>query len=49
MVLLKNSQRDSKKGDKVKPRWLSPYKVHEALDKGVYKLQNQQGVVLKTL
>ena len=25
MVLLKNSARDTKKGDKMKPRWLGPY------------------------
>lgn len=44
---MRNSQRDSKKGDKLKARWLGPYKVHEALDKGVYRLENLKGVVLK--
>ena len=47
LVLMRNSQRDSKKGDKLKARWLGPYKVHEALGKGVYRLENLKGVVLK--
>ena len=35
------------KGDKMKPRWLGPYTVHEALDKGAYRLKNLKGVLLK--
>ena len=49
LVLLKNSQRKSKKGDKMKSRWLGPYLIHEVLGKGVYRLSNPEtGVVLKT-
>lgn len=49
LVLLKNSQRESKKGDKMKSRWLGPYLIHEVLGKGVYRLSNPEtGVVLKT-
>ena len=46
-MLLRNSQRDSKKGDKMKPHWLGPYTVHKSLGKGVYRLKNQHGTVLK--
>ena len=46
-VLLRNSQRDTKKGDKMKVRWLGPYTVHESLGKGVYRLKNRHGTVLK--
>ena len=49
LLLLKNSQRESKKGDKMKCRWLGPYLIHEVLGKGVYCLSNPEtGVVLKT-
>ena len=41
LVLLQNSHRDSKKGDKLQPRWLEPYRVYEALE-------NAHGRVLKT-
>ena len=48
IVLLKNSARDSKKGDKMKPRWLGPYKVEKSLGSGVFKISNQiTGKVLK--
>ena len=46
---LKNSKRDTKKGDKTKPPWLGPYTVSRALGKGVFQLCNQKtGVPLKT-
>ena len=38
-MLLKNSAR---KGDKLKPRWKGPYKVHADLGKGVYTLYNEK-------
>ena len=47
MGLMRNSKRDSKKGDKMAPRWLGPYKVHQMLDKGVCRLENAGGLVLK--
>ena len=40
MVLLRNSQRDGRKGSKLQQRWLGPYKVQESVGKGVYKLLN---------
>ena len=47
-MLLKNSARDSRKGDKLKPRWKGPYKVHADLGKGVYTLYNEKtGKVLQ--
>ena len=47
-VLLRNSARDIKKGDKLKPRWMGPYCIHTVNDKGVYTLRNARtGKVLK--
>ncbi|KAL5496713.1 hypothetical protein EMCRGX_G013057 [Ephydatia muelleri] len=47
-VLLRNSARDTKKGDKLKPRWMGPYCIHTVNDKGVYTLRNARtGKVLK--
>ncbi|KAL5477308.1 hypothetical protein EMCRGX_G024090 [Ephydatia muelleri] len=40
LVLMRNSAKDSKKGDKMAQRWLGPYKVVQILEKGVYKQQN---------
>jgi hypothetical protein len=46
--LLKNSARETKKGDKLKPRWNGPYLVHADLGKGVYRLYNPKtGKTLK--
>ena len=47
MVLLRNSARDGRKGDKLARRWLGPYRIHAFLGKGVYKLENISGRVLK--
>ena len=41
-MLLKNSTRDSRKGDKLKPCWKGPYKVHADLGKDVYTLYNEK-------
>ena len=47
-MLLRNSARDSRKGDKLNKRWLGPYRVEEVLGKGVYLLANPNtGRVLK--
>ena len=44
-MLLKNSVQ---KGDKMKPRWLGPYKIEKVLEKGVLKISNPTtGLVLK--
>ena len=48
LVWLKNSAKESKKGDKMKPHWLCPYKVVKCLDKSVVKIANPKtGVTLK--
>ena len=48
MVLLRNSRRDTKKGDKMTPRWLGPYRICEALGIGAHKIRNPvTGKVLK--
>ena len=39
-MLLKNSRKESRKGDKLAPRWVGPYTIHESLGKGVYRLSN---------
>jgi hypothetical protein len=38
--MLKNSKKESKKGDKLKPRYLGPYTVEDTLGKGVYIISN---------
>ena len=40
MVLLRNSARDGRKGDKLAQRWLGPYQIEEHMGKGVYRLKN---------
>ena len=48
LVMVRNSARESKKGDKMKPRWLGPYSIEESLGKGVYRVSNNStGLVLK--
>ena len=44
---MRNSHRNSKKGDKMKPRCLGLYKIKRHLDKGVYQLKTLKGVLLK--
>ena len=49
-VLLRNAQRDSRKGGKFNKRWLGPYTINDYLGKGIilYKLENAvTGHVLK--
>lgn len=47
-VLLRNSKRDTKKGDKMQPKWLGPYVIVSSLGKGVYQIKNQStDLVLK--
>ena len=40
LVLVRNSQRDGRKGGKFQNHWLGPYKIVEFLGKGIYKLAN---------
>lgn len=37
LVLVRNSQRDARKGGKLAQRWLGPYKIAEDLGKGAFK------------
>ncbi len=47
-MLLRNSARDDRKGDKLAQHWLGPYRVKEAIGKGLYRLANPTtGRVLK--
>ena len=48
LVLLCNSARDGRKGDKLNKRWLGPYRVDEVLEKGLYRLANPNTMVLHT-
>ena len=40
MVLLRNSKRESKKGDKMQPKWRGPYIIVDIIGKGLYSLKN---------
>ena len=40
LVILSNSHKDQRKGDKLVKRFLGPYFVEEYLGKGVYRLNN---------
>lgn len=40
MVLLRNSAKDSRKGDKLVHRWLGPYEIVNSIGKGRYVLKN---------
>ena len=42
LVLLRNSAKDGRKGDKLAKRWLGPYIIEESVGKGVYQLLNVQ-------
>lgn len=47
-VLLRNSKRDTKKGDKMHPKWMGPYAIVSSLGKGLYRIRNcSTDVVLK--
>jgi hypothetical protein len=47
-VLLRNSAKDGRKGDKLVKRWLGPYRVTMHIKNGVYRLENPTtGRVLK--
>ena len=48
LVLLLNSTRDGRKGDKLAQCWLGPYRIEEHIGRGVYRLANPAtGRVLK--
>ncbi|KAI6660178.1 Gag-pol fusion protein [Oopsacas minuta] len=48
LVLLRNSAKDGRKGDKFRMRYLGPYEIFQDIGKGVYKLRNcVTGILLK--
>ncbi|KAI6660697.1 Gag-pol fusion protein [Oopsacas minuta] len=50
LVLLRNSAKDGRKGDKFRMRYLGPYEIFQDIGKGVYKLRNcVTGILLKKL
>ena len=38
LVLLKNCRQLSRKGLKLEPNWIGPYRIHETVGKGTYRL-----------
>lgn len=46
-VWLRNSRKDSKKGDKMEEKWTGPYTIEEDTGKGSYRLKNKSGTILK--
>ena len=51
LVLLKNCKKLSRKGSKLEQNWTGPYKIHEVLGKGTFRLSNSKDStkVLKTV
>ena len=48
LVLLRNSKRDTKKGDKMHKKWMGPYAIVASLGKGLYRIKScSTNVVLK--
>ena len=48
-MYIKNPQRIHRMGSKMKPRWIGPYTVIKSLNKGLVKLKNGNGKILKRL
>ncbi len=47
-VLLRNSKRDTRKGDKMQPKWMGPYIIVASLGKSLYRIKNKSSnLVLK--
>ena len=46
-VLIENSAQKERKGGKLEDAFLGPYIIHESLGKGLYKVKNKSGVILK--
>ena len=45
--LVRNSKRDSKKGDKAQDKWTGPYIIDKDMCNGSYKLKTEAGKQLK--
>lgn len=46
-MLLENTAQQQRKGGKMEPLRLGPYMINRCLGKGIYKLKNMKGEVLK--
>ena len=46
-VLIENTAQKERKGGKLQDAFLGPYIIHESLGKGIYKVKNKNGVILK--
>ncbi|XP_021354150.1 uncharacterized protein K02A2.6-like [Mizuhopecten yessoensis] len=44
-VLVKNSRRINRKGDKIMSKWVGPYTIAECVGKGVYKLEERKSKI----
>lgn len=42
LVLVKNSRKLSRKGSKMNPNWLGPYRIHQILNKGTFRLSQAE-------
>ena len=46
-ILIENTAQKERKGGKLDKAFLGPYTIHKSLGKGIYKVMNQKGVILK--
>ena len=46
-ILIENTAQKERKGGKLDDAFLGPYTIHKSLGKGIYKVMNQKGVILK--
>ena len=46
-ILLENTYQKQRKGGKIEPLWLGPFRINRCLGKGLYELKNMNGEVMK--
>ena len=46
-ILLENTYQKQRKGGKMEPLWLGPFRINRCLGKGLYELKNMNGEVMK--
>lgn len=46
-ILLENTYQKQRKGGKMVPLWLGPFRINRCLGKGLYELKNMNGEVMK--
>ncbi|XP_069109495.1 uncharacterized protein [Argopecten irradians] len=49
MVLVKNTRRINRKGDKIMSKWVGPYTIGECFGKGVYRLKERKKINRKSI